>query len=165
MVAPSSLSMDFSGKSAKCSSRKRKREKRRKPNPPDDMPGVQVKFDKNKHILNGRGEMINNNPANKVWRAAIVDKLSHYHRQDPEYGGKSAVSESVVEGMYERGLSFATLDSHSDMVHLNSFTDGVNKTSQCFRDNKPKELANSKQSGKPSNTSKTSKKGKKSKKK
>jgi len=164
-----SCSMILPRKSTKGNPQKRKREKKRKPNPLDDTPGKLVEFDRQKHILMGRGGRSNNNPANKVWRAAVDGELKHYHQQEPElkYGEKIAVSEAVVDAMYEQGKRFATPEtSNIDMVRLLSYSEGVDKTNQRFRDTKPEEevVSNSKQSDKP-NASKAPKKRKKRKKK
>jgi len=161
IITPPSHSMVLPGKSVKRSLQEGKREKKRKPNPPDDTPSVLEKFNEYKHILMGRGGGSNKNPANKVWRAAVDAKLGHYHQQGPKlkYGEKIAVSESVVEVMYKEGLRFATPgDSGSKMVRLQSFSEGVDKTNQRFRDTKPKSRPIPK-------VSKTSKNGNKSRKK
>ena len=57
-----------------------------------------VDFDKDKHIVMGRGGKSIHNPANKAWRSAIEAHADEYH-QEPKikYGDKTKISESIVE--------------------------------------------------------------------
>jgi len=100
-------------------------------------------FDKNNDVVMGRGGGGNNNPGNKVYRGAIDAEVNEHERESAfKYGENKNISQSIIQGIYDRGGRFVTDEnSVKGRFYLVSSKEKpvgereiIKKVSQCLRE-------------------------------